>query len=265
MTGQGTKDDGKRMTQATTHPQPQGKKLRHKDLKQPDEFISLSTRAIAWAQKNQTTVLIVVGAAVAVVLLAAGIRWYVQSRAENAARQFYGASELFKREQWDQAQKDFAALAGSYGGTPYGNLAKLYAGRAALNASKPAEAVPFLTEFVGAAPSPALEQIGRVALARALADTSNVAGAREQLDRAILLDGPLAPEARIRLARIEETDGSKEKAIELYRQYLTDEPEGAAAALARMRLTALGVQPPATPNTMALPLGGGADSPIHIQ
>lgn len=252
------------MTQATTHTPAHGKKLRHKDLKQPDEFISLTTRAIAWAQKNQTTVAIVIGAAIAVVLLAAGIRWYVQSRAEAAARQFYGANELFKREQWDQAQKDFATLASAYGSTPYGTLAKLYAGRAALNASKPADAVPLLTEFVGAAPSPALEQIGRVALARALAETGNASGAREQLDRAILLDGPLAPEARVRLARIEETDGSKEKAIELYKQYLADEPDGAAAAQVRMRLTALGVQPPASPNPMSLPIGG-AGSPIQIE
>lgn len=252
------------MTQATTHPQPHGKKLRHKDLKQPDEFISLSTRAIAWAQKNQTTVQIAIGAAILAVLLVAGVRWYMSSRAEAAARQFYGASELFKREQWDQAQKDFAGLASSYGGTPYGTLAKLYAGRAALNASKPADAVPYLTEFVAAAPSPALEQIGRVALARALADTSNVNGAREQLDRAILLDGPLVPEARVRLARIEETDGSKEKAIELYKQYLVDEPDGAAAAQVRVRLSALGVQPPTSPNTMSLPIGG-AGSPIQIE
>lgn len=250
------------MTQATTHPQ--GKKFRHKDLKQPDEFISLSNRAIAWAQKNQATVLAAVGVAVAVVLVAAGIRWYVQSRAEASARQFYGASELFKREQWDQAQKDFTSLASSYGGTPYGILAKLYAGRAALNANKPGEAVPFLTEFVASPPSPALEQIGRVALAKALADTSNVTGAREQLDRAMLLDGPLKPEARIRLARIEESGGSKEKAIELYKQYLTDEPDGSAAPLARARLLALGVQPPASPNAMTLPIGGSADA-LQIQ
>ena len=59
------------MTQATTHPQ--GKKFRHKDLKQPDEFISLSNRAIAWAQKNQATVLAAVGVAVAVVLVVGGL------------------------------------------------------------------------------------------------------------------------------------------------------------------------------------------------
>lgn len=250
------------MTQATTHPHQ--KKLHRKDLKQPDEFISLSTRAITWAQQNVLAVEIAIGAVVLVLLIVAGVRWYVQARAENAARQFYGASELFKRSQWDQAQKDFATLASSYGGTSYGTLAKLYAGRAALNASKPAEAVPFLTEFVAAAPSPAFEQIGRVTLARALADTNDTKGARDQLDRAVLLDGPLGPEATISLARIEEAGGSKEKAIELYKKYLTDEPEGVAASLARMRLTALGATPPPPPAGMTFPGGMPGMAPIQI-
>jgi hypothetical protein len=136
------------MTQATHTT----KKLRHKDLKQPDEFISLSGQVVEWARKNALAVQVGVGAAVLLLLTIAGARWYMQSRDQAAARDFYGASELFKREQWDAAQQDFAELAKSYGSTPYGTLAKLYAGRAALNAQKPADAVPPLTEFVAAAP-----------------------------------------------------------------------------------------------------------------
>jgi predicted negative regulator of RcsB-dependent stress response len=245
------------MTQAT-----HTKKLSRKDLRQPDEFVSLSRAAIDWAEKNTQTVVIGVAVLAAIVLVVAGVRWYLQSRDASAARQFYGASELFKRDQWDPAQQSFADLTKSYGGTPYGTLAKLYAGRAALNANRPADAVPFLTEFVGSAPSPAMEQIGRVALAHALAATSNVAGARDQFSRAIDLDGPLRPEATIGLARIEEADGSKDKAIELYKKYLTDEPDGVAAALARMRLGALGAAPPAAAPGTTIPLGG---IPIEAQ
>ena len=147
---------------------------------------------------------------VGVLLVIGGVRWYYQSRDATASRQFYGADELFKRQQWEPAQQSFADLAKGYGSTPYGNLARLYAGRAALNANHPGDAVPFLTEFVAAPPSVALEQIGRIALARALEATSNTGGAREQLGRAIELDGPLRPEAMIGLARIEEADGSKD-------------------------------------------------------
>lgn len=246
------------MTQAT-----HTKKLSRKELRQPDEFVSMSRSAIDWASNNVQTVVIGGAVVLALVLLVAGIRWYLQSRDAASARQFYGASELFKREQWDPAQESFAALAKSYGGTPYGKLARLYAGRAAVNANRPADAVPFLTEFVAAAPSPALEQIGRVTLAHALEATGDAAGAKEQLSRAVDLDGPLRPEATIGLARAEETAGNKDKAIELYQKYLTDDPSGVAAVLARMRLVALGATPPSTPGAMSLP--GGISSQIETQ
>jgi hypothetical protein len=241
------------MTQAT-------KKLSRKELRQPDEFVSLSRGAIDWATNNMQTVQIGVAVVVALVLLVAGIRWYLQSRDAASARHFYGASELFKREQWAPAEEAFAALAKNYGGTPYGTLAKLYAGRSALSAGHPADAIPFLKEFVEAAPSPALEQIGRVTLAHALAATKDTAGAKEQLSRAVELDGPLRPEATIELARIEESAGNKDKAIELYKKYLTDDPSGVAADLARLRLVALGATPPST----ALSLPGGMSSQIQV-
>ena len=250
------------MTQATTHPH--AKKLQRKDLKQPDEFISASGRVVEWARANAVAVQIAVAALVVVLLLVAGIQWWIRSRAETAARQFYGASELFKRAQWDQAQKDFADIASGYGSTAYGSLAKLYAGRSALNANRPADAVPFLTEFVGDAPSPALEQLGRVGLAKALADTGDAKGAREQLERASTLDGPLVPEATIGLARIAETDGNTEKAIELYQKYLADAPNGAAASQARMRVVALGGTPPASPAGPTFPMGAPGMAPIQI-
>lgn len=248
------------MTQATHTT----KKLRHKDLKQPDEFISLSGQVVAWARKNALAVQIGVAVAVLLVLTIAGVRWYTQSRDQAAARAFYGANELFKRDQWDAAQQDFAAVAKDYGSTPYGTLAKLYAGRAALNAQRPADAIPALNEFLSAPPSPALEQIGRVALARALEATGDAPGARTQLDKALTLAGPLGPEATMGLAQIEEAAGNKDKAVELYQKYLADEPDGAAASLARMRLVGLGVKPPPSAPAMSFPGGGLGMPPIQI-
>jgi hypothetical protein len=232
------------------------KKLHRKELRQPDEFVSLSRAALDWAGKHTQAVQIGVAAVVVVLLAVVGVRWYFQSRDATASQKFYGASELFKRQQWDPAQQSFAALAASYGGTAYGTLAKLYAGRSALNANRPAEAVPFLTDFVAKPPSVALEQIGRVALAHALEATSNTGGAREQYELAIVLDGPLRPDATIALARIEEGDGHRDKAVELYQKYLADDPDGAAVGLARMRLAGLGVTPPPAAPGMTIPTGG---------
>jgi hypothetical protein len=250
------------MTQATTT-----KRFRRKDLREPDEFISLSRRTLAWARGNVLLVEIGVGALLAVLLLVGGIRWYLESRAERAARAYYGASELFKREQWQPALESFGEVARDYGSTGYGTLAKLYAGRSALKAGKPADALPFLREFADAAPSPALEQLARVELAAALEATGDSAGAREQLTRATGLEGPAGPEARIALARLEEAAGARDKAVELYQKYLADSPDGAAADLARMRLTALGVTPPPSPaGSMPFPPGAGLGMPpIQLQ
>ena len=82
--------------------------------------------------------------------VAAGVRWYSQSRAEASARQFYGANELFKREQWDQAQKDFASLASSYGGTAYGRLAVLYVAHSALRAGRNDDAAKGYRQYLDA-------------------------------------------------------------------------------------------------------------------
>ncbi len=223
------------------------KRLRRKELREPDEFITLSTRVADWARANRTTVQVGIAAFVGFVLLVGGIRWYVQSRNAAATDAFYGAMELFKREQWDEALKGFSELADDYGSTSYGVLARLYAGRAALNADKPAEAIPFFRSYVDKAPDPALEQLARVSLARALEATGDTAAAREELARAIELEGPARPEATILLARLEEAVGAKDKAIELYQKYLADEPDGASADLARMRLASLGVTPPPSP------------------
>jgi len=239
------------MTQATTHT----KKMQRKDLKQPDEFISATGQVVAWARKNAVAVQVAVAVAVLVVLGIGAYRWYAQSRDRAAAREFYGANELFKREQWDAAEQDFAKLAKSYGSTPYGTLAKLYAGRSALNANRPGEAIAPLEAFVARPPSPELEEVGRLALGRALEGTGDATRARSELERALGLEGPLQPEVTMALARLEEAGGNKDRAIELYQKYLADDPDGAAAGLARMRLVALGAKPPATTPAMSFPPG----------
>ncbi|HEY8515636.1 MAG TPA: tetratricopeptide repeat protein [Candidatus Binatia bacterium] len=239
-------------------------RFRRKDLRQPDEFISLSRRAIEWGQQNLRLVQIGAAGLLGVLLLVGAITWYVQARAERAARAYYGANELFKREQWGEAYESFRAVANDYGSTSYGRLAKLYAGRAAMKAGKPAEAVPMLREFANQAPDPALEQLALVELAAALEASGDASSARTELERAVAIDGPAKPEAQISLARLAEAAGEKDKAIELYQKYLEEDPDGASAELARMRLVGLGVTPPPAPPSLGFP-GGMSMPQIQIQ
>jgi tetratricopeptide (TPR) repeat protein len=224
----------------------QTKRLTRKELRGPDEFQTLSARGIEWAQGHGRSVWIAVGAAAAVLIAIAIVVGVIQSRESRAAREFYGASELFKREQWSEALTSFSTIADDLGGTIYGKLARLYAARAALRADQTPRAVELYRAYLANAPeSVALEQLARLDLGIALQKSGDATAARSEFERALEIEGPARPLAMLRLASVAEAGGDKAKAIELYRRYLEDEPEGADAEVARVGLIRLGETPPA--------------------
>jgi hypothetical protein len=233
------------------------KRLRRKDLRAPDEFVTTTNQIVEWARQNTQIVAIAAGALLAAVLIVVGVRWFIHGREERATRDFYAADELFKRQQWDEAGKSFAELAENLGGTSYGKLARLYVGRSALRAGKNAEAVTAIQEFLqDPIGGPSIEQLARLNLGSALAGTGDAAAARDQWAKALELDGPAKGEALINLAQGEDKAGNKDKALELYQRYLQDEPEGTGRDLARTRIVALGGTPPAAPSGLpGLPPG----------
>ena len=92
----------------------QTKRLTRKELRGPDEFQTLSMRALEWARENPRTVWIAGGSALAALVLIAVAIGIVQSRAHQATQEFYGASELFKRQQWSEALSSFTQIADDY-------------------------------------------------------------------------------------------------------------------------------------------------------
>ncbi|MFM8413013.1 MAG: tetratricopeptide repeat protein, partial [Alphaproteobacteria bacterium] len=195
------------------------KKLSRKDLhlNQPDEFVTTTGRALEWAKHNQSTVTAAAAALTALLLGIAGWQWLQQSRITRSAQEFYAANELFRREQWDAAGKSFDDLAASLPGTPYGHAARLYAGRAALRAGKPAEAISKLQEFLAnPLQDDAMEQLARVNLASALSAQGQNDQAVAEATKAVEMVGPAHGEALISLARVQEATGAKDKAIETY-------------------------------------------------
>jgi predicted negative regulator of RcsB-dependent stress response len=226
------------------------KRIRRKDLhlRAPDEFVTLTGRVLDWSRANSQ---LVSGAAIAlavIVLIAAAWSWISSSREDRSARDFYAANELFKREQWDPAEKAFDALADDLPGTSYGRLARLYAARAALRAGRPADAATQLREFFAhPIDDKAVSQLAHMNLGSVLAEQGDLDGARGELNMALEIDGPARGEVTLELARVEELAGQKEKALETYQRYLADDPNAVARDLARARIVALGGTPPALP------------------
>lgn len=223
------------------------KKLRRKDLHlgEPDEFVTLTSRIVEWSKQNQSTVMAIAAVLAGLLLGIAGWQWLQQSRAARSTTDFYAANELFRREQWPAAAKSFDELAASYPGTAYGRIARLYAGRAGLRAGKPADAISRLQEFLSSpVPDPALEQLAHVNLALALGSQGQGDAALAEANKAVEMTGPAHGEALIALARVHESAGAKDAAVETYLRYLKDEPDGAVRDLARARILAMGGTPP---------------------
>ncbi len=236
------------------------KRPSHKELKQPDEFVSATGKVVDWARENPNTVKYGAAGLVAVLLVIILVSWWDSSRNASANQQFYSAIELYKAEQWAEAYDGFVALSDDLGGTDYGRLATLYAGRAALQLDKADEAIKYYREFLAGAPTVTLQQLARLNLARALTKKGDTAAARSELDMALGLAGPAKPEVTLELAQVEEAAGAKDRALELYGTYLEDNPQGPAKELARARIVALGGTPPAT---QAQPFGG--INPLQFQ
>lgn len=224
----------------------QTKRLSRKELRAPDEFQTLSMRALDWARANSRIVWIGAGSSLALLILLAAVLGILRSREQRAVEEFYGASELFKREQWSEAVRSFAAIADDLGSTTYGRLSRLYAARAAARAGETDRSIEFYRAYLASpAGGEAVEQLARLDLAAALQTKGDLQAARSEVERALDLGGPARPLARLRLASLEEATGNSARAIELYRQYLDEDPSGADAELARARLIALGEVPPA--------------------
>ena len=233
----------------------QTKRLTRKELRGPDEFQTMSVRALEWAGENQRTVWIVGGIVAAVLIAIAVVIGVVQSRADRAAQDFYGATELFKRQQWSEAMESFVAIADDAGSSTYGRLAQVYAARSALRAGDAARSVELYRAYLAGPPEDvAIEQLARLDFATALQKTGDADAARKELETALELPGPARALALIRLAGVAAAAGDKPKAIELYKRYLADFADGADVEVARAGLVALGEKPPAPAAPLAPPM-----------
>ncbi|RMF86838.1 MAG: tetratricopeptide repeat protein [Nitrospinota bacterium] len=92
-----------------------GRKLSKKDLKQPDEFITLSTRAILFARKHKREVLWGVGILVGILLIVTGVTYYFRTLNRQAFALLTEANTLAESaEKRGEAQKLYEKIVQDY-------------------------------------------------------------------------------------------------------------------------------------------------------
>jgi predicted negative regulator of RcsB-dependent stress response len=219
-------------------------RIRRKDLRQPDEFMTLSRRAVVYAEDNRTTVFLV-GGAIVLVLAAVLIYRAVRASRETAASRAYAAAHVFMEDRkYSEAAGAFQAVADGYGSTGYAALAQLQAANALLAADRAAEAATAYQKFLDSGPpTDYLRQLALTRLAHAHEKNDKPQEALAAYGEAAALSGPFVEEALLGQARAAEAAGDAAHAKALYEQFLTKFPASDQRTLVTARIIALGGTP----------------------
>ena len=115
-------------------------KLRRKELRQPDEFITFFENLRSGLLDNLVQVIIGACAAIALAAIGFGVYFYMQYRDRLVANQFYEAITALDHKEYKTAETDFSKLAEDHPGASLGRLARFYLASCYMAEKDPAKA-----------------------------------------------------------------------------------------------------------------------------
>jgi predicted negative regulator of RcsB-dependent stress response len=203
-------------------------RLRRKDIKQPDEFITLSTQALAWARAHQQLVTWS-GAGILVLMIAIGIgSAYRSARSRDANADLAHAMTKLQANDYQSAATDLDAVASRWDGTRVARVAALLGANAALDAGEADNAIAQLSRIQSSEMSDLpgyLQQQVLVAWGAALEAKQQWLDAAAKYKDAAAMTGPYTGQAVVGEARARELGGDVDRARELYRQAYEQFPD----------------------------------------
>jgi tetratricopeptide (TPR) repeat protein len=215
-------------------------RLRRKDLKRPDEFVTVTAQAIAWARANQRIVTLLGLGALAVVVgisVAVGVR---SARQRDANADLAGAWARFRDTKGEGGAAQLAEVGRRWSGTGAGTVAKLLAASAELRGDNAESALLQVQELLTQADLASyLRQEALVAYGFALEQKKQSDQAIAKYAEAAQLSGPYTIEALLAEARLRVAAGQKEQARALYERVQKDFPEAANREQLDAKLAAL--------------------------
>ena len=221
-------------------------KIRRKDLRQPDEFETLTGQAVEWADTHRNLLWGALGVVVAIALVVLIVNRTRASRNEAAAADFNTAHAQFTAEKYEEAAAAFDDVATKYPSAPFGRLARLYRGHALARRGDTAGAAAAYADYMASDPGAAyLRQEGLTSLGRVKESAGDTAGALDAYTQAGDLEGPFRTDALLGAARMHERAGDSAKAQEIYERLMGENPQGDLRTLVVSKLPP-GHQPPAS-------------------
>jgi tetratricopeptide (TPR) repeat protein len=231
-------------------------RLTRKELREPDEFVSLIDAAGDYVLDHLPRVIAAAVGFLVLILIVVGLRLYSNHQAQAAAEAFFSASNVYGQKDYKAAAAQFAALANDYSGTSLGRLALLYLGDAYLAQNQFAPARDTLQKFIDTDDRPTFRQLAFLQLGVAYEKLGNPNEARKAYEQAAKIKEGAQGRAELKLARLSLQQGDKPRAIAVYQGFLREhpfDPEGDIATEALGQLGFSPVTPFASAKTLELP------------
>lgn len=237
-------------------------KITKKDLKAPDEFVTLAGQVARWSGENYKALVSVSVACVVLVLAVFGWQWYAESNTERASKAFAdavqildapvtkdGAPDVPKPEgsyssdadKYKAALYNFETVKKDYSGSPTASLAIFFSGLCALKVGEGDRALQTFKEYLDReGPSGTLSAFALGLMAEAYEAKGELDRAKETYRR--MTEEPFKANRMTglyHLARIEQKTGEPMKAAELFSSLLDEFPDNPFKTEIQNRLSML--------------------------
>ena len=202
-------------------------RLSRKAIKQPDEFITLTNRALMWARDHQQIVMWG-GAGLLAVFVALGIAGaYRGARDRDANADLARAINKLQAKDYAGAATALIDLSGRWEGTGVAPVAALLGANAAITGGDPDKAIAELSHLQGqsAALPSYLQQQVLLAWGTALEGKQQWSDAAAKYKDAAAMSGPYTADAILGEARTRALGGDADGARDLYRQAYQQFPD----------------------------------------
>ncbi|HTM07140.1 MAG TPA: tetratricopeptide repeat protein [Verrucomicrobiae bacterium] len=201
------------------------RRITRKEIRQPDRFVVLARRAIAFSKANQTAV--AAGIAGVVVLLVLVLGWNLYRSRQNrlAAEEYARAIDLYHESRYKEALEALNRLE-VYRSSYYSRMGLLYAASTQNALQNTTAAVDSLQRLLQEEKKdPLLRQSAYVSLGYTQEQRGQWADAARSYTEAEKIAGPLKADALLGEARTHAQAGNLKEAVAAYKKFLADNPD----------------------------------------
>ncbi len=200
------------------------KKIRRKDIRKPDQFVTLTGKVLHLASEYRTQSIACLAVLLTVLLGLWGWDFYRQRQNRLAAVEYTRALSLYRSGQHTKAVDAFAQVK-NYSSSPYSRLALLYQANSYIAMQDSAKADAALQELLRKESKESFfRQLALLSVASLQERTNRCKEAGRNYAEAEKISGPFKDEALLGKARCSLQNGDLKEALSSYRQYLTNYP-----------------------------------------